>query len=219
MLHHRISRKELVLAQAALLVAIALQLAARNISGDLLPDSHYIIIVIEAALAVLIGLTALVHSDHTKRLHHASAVILLALISFANISALVIVLQALVTGDAAVAGQELLAAAVAIFLTNIIVFGLWYWEVDSPGLTRTKWSKADKDFQFTQQDLKNEFPSWQPEFGDYLFLSITNAVNFAPADTRPLSRKAKLLMAAQALVSVFTLALVVARSVSILGQG
>jgi uncharacterized membrane protein len=94
---------------------------------------------------------------------------------------------------------------------------LWYWEIDSPGLTRTHWSKHNKDFQFTQQDMQTEFPSWQPQFLDYLFLSVSNAVNFAPADTRPLTHQAKMLMSSQSLISVFTLALVVARSVSILG--
>jgi uncharacterized membrane protein len=102
-------------------------------------------------------------------------------------------------------------------MTNIIVFAMWYWEIDSPGLTRTKWSVHDKDFQFTQQNMKKEFPNWQPEFIDYLYLSTTNAINFAPADTKPLTRSAKLLMGSQALISVFTLALVIARSVSILG--
>ena len=112
--------------------------------------------------------------------------------------------------------MQLLSAALAIFVTNIIVYALWYWEIDSPGLTRKRWSKFDKDFQFTQQDLPNEFPDWQPEFLDYLYLAITNAINFAPADTRPITRQAKMLMASQAIVSVFTLALVIARSVSIL---
>jgi uncharacterized membrane protein len=98
------------------------------------------------------------------------------------------------------------------------VFGLWYWEIDSPGLTRKHWSVHDKDFQFIQQDKPREFPGWQPTFADYLYLSLTNAINFAAADTRPLSHSAKLLMGTQALVSVFTLAVVIARSVSILGQ-
>lgn len=98
------------------------------------------------------------------------------------------------------------------------MFALWYWEIDSPGLSGRKWSKHDQDFQFTQQDPGNTFPSWQPTFIDYLYLSLTNAINFAPADARPLTPQAKALMGTQALVSVFTLALVVARSVSILGS-
>jgi len=215
---HRIGRGELLQAQSALLVAIALQIATRQISSDILPGSQYFIIVTEVVLAILIGLTVNISKAHDKGIYHLFSALLLGTISIANISGLVFVLYSLIVEHGLVNGTQLLAAALAIFMTNIIVYALWYWEIDSPGLTRTLWSKYDKDFQFTQQDKPAEFPHWRPEFGDYLFLSITNAVNFAPADTRPLSRQAKLLMASQSLVSVFTLALLIARSVSILGS-
>ena len=143
---------------------------------------------------------------------------LLALISISNISPLMLVLNSLIVGSSHLSGYVLLVSAVAIFLTNIIVFGLWYWEIDSPGLSGSKWSKHDKDFQFTQQDLGSSYTDWQPRFPDYLYLSITNAINFAPSDTRPLTGQAKLLMGTQSLVSVLVLALVIARSVSILGS-
>ena len=217
MLHHRISRTELFQAQLALLAAIGLQLLTRHVGSDLLPGSQYLIILTELILAVLIGVIVNVHHRHIQRIHHAISVVLLALISVANVSGLVYVLNSLITHHGVVNGEKLLASALAIFLTNIIVFSLWYWEIDSPGLTRTHWSKHTKDFQFTQQDLAAEFPDWRPQFGDYLFISVTNAINFAPADARPLTLQAKMLMAAQSLVSVFTLALVIARSVSILG--
>ena len=68
-----------------------------------------------------------------------------------------------------------------------------------------------------QQERRSEFIGWTPQYLDYLYLSVTNAINFASADTKPITRNAKFLMGAQALISVFTLALVVARSVSILG--
>lgn len=217
MLHHRITRKELLLAQIALVVAIGLQIFIRHIGSELLPGSQYLIIITEAVLAVLIGFTVNMHHKRARDLHHAGAIILLGLISAANISGLVFVLHSLIVEQGLISGERLLAAAVAIFITNIIVYALWYWEIDSPGLTRTEWSKYDKDFQFTQNDLSDEFPDWQPQFGDYLYLSITNAVNFAPSDARPLSQQAKFLMASQSIVSVFTLALVIARSVSVLG--
>lgn len=218
MVHHRITRKELLQAQMALLVAIGLQVLTRHIGNELLPGSQYIIILTEGVLAILIGFTVNMHSERARSLHHAIAVMLLGLISVANISGLIFVLQSLIVEQGIINGEKLLATALAIFATNIIVFSLWYWEIDSPGLTRTHWSKYDKDFQFTQQDMKSEFPDWQPQFGDYLFVSVTNATNFAPADARPLTHQAKFLMASQSLVSVFTLALVLARSVSILGS-
>lgn len=208
----------MIQAQLALFVAIALQVAARQIGTDAVPGSHYFIITIELVLAVLIALTVNFRRREGKGPYHVFAVLLLGIISLANASGLIYVLNSLITQHGTVHGESLLASALAIFMTNIIVFSLWYWEIDSPGLTRTRWSRHDKDFQFTQQNLKDEFPDWQPEFLDYLFLSVTNAVNFAPSDAKPLTRQAKMLMALQALVSVFTLALLIARSVSILGS-
>lgn len=215
---HRIKRRELVQVQVALLVAIALQFVALRISNEILPDSQYVIIGIELVLALVLGLTAGLRHSSLRDVHRLFAVVLLALVSLANISALIFVLHSLVVNNVVAGGEELLASAIAIFITNVIVYALWYWEIDSPGLTGRRWSLHDKDFQFTQQDMPQEFPDWEPEFADYMYLAITNAINFAPADAKPLSQQAKMLMASQALVSVFTIALVLARSVSILGS-
>lgn len=214
---HRITRTELVQAQLALVVAILLQFFTHHIGSELLPGSQYLIIFTEIVLAVLIGITVNIHRAHQTGIHHVLVVMLLGLISIANISGLIYVCNSLIVKHSVLSGEALLAAAIAIFITNIIVFALWYWEIDSPGLSRTRWSKHEKDFQFTQQDLASEFPDWQPQFVDYLFISVNNATNFAPADTMPLTHQAKILMASQSLVSIFTLALVIARSVSILG--
>ena len=215
----KISRPELMQVQLALLLAIGLQIVTRSIGNELLPGSQFVIIFIELGLALLIGLTVNRHRERTLGVHHVIAILLLGLLSVINVSGLIYVLNSLIINHAALNGEQLLASAIAIFATNIIVFALWYWEIDSPGLTGTHWSRHDKDFQFSQQDvdLVNSFRNWRPQFGDYLYLSITNAVNFAPADVRPLTLQAKALMAVQSLISVFTLALVIARSVSILG--
>lgn len=213
----QITKKELIHAQLALVTAIILQVIVLWVTNSLSLGPQYLLIATELGMAVLLLSSLNVHNPSSKNLQKMTAGSLLGFISFANIGTLLFVLYALIIDHAVVSGAELLASAIAIFLTNIIVYALWYWEIDSPGLTSKRWSKHDKDFQFTQQDMKDEFPRWRPEFIDYLYLSITNAVNFAPADTKPLTRAAKLLMASQALVSVFTIALVIARSVSILG--
>lgn len=213
-----IANKERWHAQLALLVAISLQVAVWKINGDLLFGPQLLIIATEIALAIVIGLGS--NFDNMRKIgfHHSFATALLALLSLANIASLGFVLHALIVTHVALSGNELLVSAIAIFMTNIIVYALWYWEIDSPGLSGHRWSKQDKDFQFTQQDLKSVYPTWRAEFFDYLYLSVTNAINFAPADTRPITHTAKLLMGSQALVSSFTLALVIARSVSILGS-
>lgn len=216
---HPITSRELWTAEAALTVAILLQVAVWMINSELTYGPHNVIVITEIVLAVIIGLTANQRHLRAKALYRTFSAVLLGLISLANIASLFLVSRLLIFSDSvqSLSGRELLVAALAIFLTNIIVFALWYWEIDSPGLTGRKWSKHDKDFQFTQQDLTNDFRDWQPGFIDYLYLSITNAINFAPADVRPLTHQAKALMGIQALVSVFTLALVLARSIGILG--
>jgi uncharacterized membrane protein len=217
-MQYRIARREIIHAQVALFVAIGLQVLVWRISQELAFGPQYLIVLTEVILAALIGFTVNMHAARRMGLHHVMAVVLLGLISAANVTSLILVLHSLIIGHLLVSGPELLSSAIAIFVTNIIVFALWYWEIDSPGLSRTRWSKSDKDFQFTQQDMHAEFPKWQPEFLDYVYVSLTNAINFAPSDTRPLTRVAKSLMGAQAMVSVFTLALVIARAVSILGS-
>ncbi|MGH7193955.1 MAG: hypothetical protein ACREJM_10540, partial [Candidatus Saccharimonadales bacterium] len=150
MIHHRIGRSELIQAQTALLLAIALQVVTRKIGSDILPGSQYFIIVTELVLAVLIGLTVNIRHERGRDLYHLFAVLLLGIISVTNASGLIYVLHSLITQHGTVNGTRLLASAIAIFLTNIIVFGLWYWEMDSPGLTRTHWSRYKRDFQFVQ---------------------------------------------------------------------
>jgi uncharacterized membrane protein len=214
---YKITKFELLLAQIALLLAILLQVIVWKVNHGSLQGPQLPIVITELVLAAIIGLSINTKTIRDRGIHHNAVVILLGLISAANISSLIIVLHSLIIGSAQLNGLELLASALAIFVTNIIIFALWYWEIDSPGLTQKRWSKHDKDFQFIQQDMKQEFADWKPQFPDYLYLSVTNAINFAPADARPLTHQAKFMMGLQALVSVFTLALVIARSVSILG--
>jgi len=214
---HPIERKDLWFAQVALFVAILLQVAAWAINPELTYGPHNLIVGTELALAVILGLT--VGRKHVRRgsLFRGLSFFLLGLISFANIVSFVLVARLLIVETSVLSGKELLVAALAIFLTNIIIFALWYWEIDSPGLTGSRWSRHDKDFQFTQQDIGKDFEDWQPGFIDYLYLSVTNGINFAPADARPITSQAKILMGIQALISAFTVALILARSISILG--
>lgn len=214
---HPITKSELWLAQAVLFVAILLQISVHSISRDLALGSNYLIIATEVALAILLAFTSTKRHQKRRAIHKNASILLLGLISLANISSFFLVGRSLILGISDITGFELLLSAIAIFLTNIIVFALWYWEIDSPGLTGRKWSKHDRDFQFTQQDAQADFPDWQPRFADYLYLSSSNAINFAASDTRPLTASAKGLMGLQAMISAFTLALVVARSVNILG--
>lgn len=218
MKRHPITTRELWIAQVALFVAILLQISVGVIGPGLSFDPHSVIIVVEIALAIIIGIGARRRHLGKAILHGPLTFLLLAILSMANVVSFVLVATSLIGSALSFSGPEVLTSALAIFLTNIIVFAFWYWEIDSPGLSGHRWSKHDMDFQFTQQEAASLFHGWRPGFVDYLYLSVTNAINFAPADARPLTHKAKALMAIQAMLSVFTLALVLARSVSILGQ-
>lgn len=211
-----LSRSELIQAQLALFVAIALQVVVWLVNHGVFSDFQYVVIVTELALALLLWLTASIKAPRGRTVQHWAATILVGLMTLANFASLAVVIYALIQGQIA-SGTVLLGSAIAIFITNIIVFALWYWEIDSPGLTNHRWTKSDKDFQFTQQNMPDEFPDWKPKFADYLFISVINSLNGATTSAHPLTGHAKLLMAAQAIISILTLALVVARSVGILG--
>jgi uncharacterized membrane protein len=120
------------------------------------------------------------------------------------------------------AGQLLITGAV-IWLTNVFVFGLWYWEFDRGGPVARALNIGNRypDFQFPQMVSPAEVvpPDWEPAYLDYLYLAFTNASAFSPTDVMPMSRWAKVAMTVQALISIVTVALVVARAVNILPTG
>ena len=145
------------------------------------------------------------------------AITMIAITSVANAGSLLILVRYLLRGGKA-DGHELLFAAINLFLTNVIVFSLWYWEVDAGGPVRRHLEGMDKpDFLFPQYDVKSVAPpGWKPTFIDYLYVSLTNATAFSPTDTLPLTHTAKFLMGFQSLISLLTLVLVAARAVNIL---
>ena len=143
---------------------------------------------------------------------------LAALLSLANTWSAARLVIGLVQGTEGGTAGPLLVTGGAIWLTNIIIFGLWYWEFDRGGpVARANATRVYPDFQFVQMASPQLAPpDWEPTFGDYLYLSFTNAAAFSPTDVMPLSRWAKMGMTAQATISIVTVALVVARAVNIL---
>nr|BBH92292.1 hypothetical protein KTA_04910 [Thermogemmatispora argillosa] len=110
----------------------------------------------------------------------------------------------------------LLRAAALLWVSNILVFALWYWEVDGGGpVGRHRRGHRAVDFLFPQQAGGNS-GGWVPHFLDYLFLAFTTATAFSPTDTMPLTRRAKTLMMLEALLSLLVLAILAARAINIL---
>jgi uncharacterized membrane protein len=116
------------------------------------------------------------------------------------------------------AGQLALHAMV-VWLTNLIVFGLLFWELDGGGpLRRVTEKRVAPDFQFPQdQNPVLAGPSWHPRLLDYLYVSLTNSLAVSPTDAMPLSRRAKSLMGLESLISYVVVVLFIARAVNILG--
>lgn len=122
-----------------------------------------------------------------------------------------------VDGVALTANRLLVAGALVLF-TNVITFGLLYWQLDLGGPAgRVVDPMPYPDFQFPQTATPGLGPpNWRPRFVDYLYLAYTNIVAFSPTDTMPLTGRAKGLMTLQSLVSVAVLVVVLARVINIL---
>ena len=157
----------------------------------------------------------------------AAAITLVAIVNFFNVASVILLVYDLVSsGHHSINGVQLLIAGSQIWLTNVIVFSLWFWELDGDGPTpRAKAACArdfrNADFLFPQMNANPEHvtwtpPDWKPQFLDYFYLAFTNATAFSPTDVMPLSRMAKMLMLIQASISLVTIALILARSVNII---
>jgi len=114
--------------------------------------------------------------------------------------------------------STLLVDGFVIFATNILIFALWYWYIDSAN-TRFLDTAIDRrwDFLFPQrQAIYPGYENWQPRFWDYVFLAYTTSVAFSPTDTAPLSRAAKLLMVTQSIIALIAITAVVGTAINIL---
>lgn len=214
-LHHLAKTEPYWHVQLAVLAAIVLQL---GLSNKLTVGPKYVIAGFEVLLVV--ALAIVVGRGHKVILHvrRVMAITLIALISAANIASLILVINALF-GTKQISGRELIVSGLAIYLTNIIIFGLWYWELDSGGSQGQSVGTIPVDFLFPQMTVNEGVylvNNWNPTFADYLYVSITNASAFSPTDTMPLTHRAKALMGLQSTVSLITIALVAARAVNIL---
>jgi uncharacterized membrane protein len=171
------------------------------------------------ALALLVPLTVTTPHRHVNEsgTRRRISIAVTALVSLMNAAALAFLVRYLLTASH-VDGRDLLLAGFEVWWTNVIVFALWYWELDGGGPpARLREPDGDRDFAFVQMtDKEVSRPGWRPRFSDYFYVSFTNSSAFSPTDTLPLSRTAKELMLVQSSLSLVTLLLVAARAVNIL---
>ncbi|HUY65064.1 MAG TPA: DUF1345 domain-containing protein [Acidimicrobiales bacterium] len=188
-----------------------------NLIADLGP--RWLVPALEAALggALLVAKPRRL-SKESARLRTA-AVVLIATVNLANVVTLVALVHALLgAGHNVSSGRALVYASMPVWLTNVLVFALWYWELDrgGPG-ARLQSVRRQPDFLFPQMSNPGVVPgAWSPTFIDYLYVSFTNATAFSPTDTMPLTPWAKVLMMVQSFASLLIVALVISRAVNIL---
>ncbi|HEX3899253.1 MAG TPA: hypothetical protein VHW74_08775 [Mycobacteriales bacterium] len=202
----------------AVLAAIALQL--------LLPRSvtviheRWLLPSLQGALLV-----ALIANNPWRITRESSAIrvlglLLLGAIAFNDLVGIARMVDLLLSDHPSVnlTGRNLIRVAVVIWLTNVIVFALAYFELDQGGPYKRLHGEGRADFQFPQQtdDLREKWADWRPTFLDYLYLSFTNSTAFSPTDTMPLSSWAKMLMLVQSGSALVTIGIVAARAVNIL---
>jgi uncharacterized membrane protein len=200
--------------QATVLGAIGLQLL---LPERLTAGPTWLVPALEAALFLGLFMATPRELEGEHRRRRAMALALTAFVSAANIFSLGALTHFLLHHHVP-EGRPLITAGVLIWLTNFLIFALWYWELDrgGPGKRAAGHDEAP-DFLFPQMtDDRIEPLEWRPKFIDYLYVSLTNAAAFSPTDTMPLTPMAKSIMGIQSLVSLVTIGLIVSRAVNIL---
>ena len=196
------------------LVAIGLQVA---LPDRMAPSERYLLPVLETALLVVLVIANPFRMNRESAALRAGGLTLTALVGVSNGWSAVLLVKDLVQGRP-ITPVELLTTGAAIWLTNVLVFALTYWELDRGGpAARAAGVRDYPDFMFAQmQSPELADPEWEPTVVDYLYLAFTNSTAFSPTDVLPLSRWAKLIMMVQSSVALVVVLLVVARAVNVL---
>lgn len=199
--------------QLILLVLVAFQLV---LPDSLIPWPRFLVPAIEILLVAALYFVTPKTATFSSKLRRLVVMALIIIVAIVNIGTLQILVQALVT-EHHITPQSLLLSALSVYATTSIIFSLLYWEMDGGGPGSRRGIDLEKsDFLFPQQNLQKTEPRWHPTFIDYLYVSITNMAAFSPTDTMPLSRRAKILMAIQAMVSLGVVILVAGRAINTL---
>jgi hypothetical protein len=199
----------------AVVAASALQMA---LPGWLSLGPHWLLPALELGLLCALVVSSPGRLERRSAALRAAGLALAGLLSLANATSAALLVNELAHGARAESAAALLLAGGSIWAANVLIFALWYWELDRGGpADRCHAVRMYPDFLFPQMLQPDLAPAdWKPSFTDYLYLSFANAISFAASDVTPLTRWAKMMMMLQSAVSVAAIALVVARAVSIL---
>jgi hypothetical protein len=216
------------------LVAIAVAVAVYALLPSTLTFLPRVLLPVVCLLLVMpLGLIDTSRETRWDRTARLLAIALLLVLALLNTVSLVLLVRQLIHAGAD-EGPSLLLGALQVWLVNIIVFGLAFWEMDRGGpvhrsRTKEREDLRPADFRFPQDENddtvaevaagSSKTSDWRPSLLDYLYVACTNATAYSPTDTMPLTPRAKVLMAVQSLESVVLSVLVIARGVSLLSGG
>jgi hypothetical protein len=193
----------LLAATGALLVGVLYL----RLPGDIVFGPHWLLLAVEAALVTPPIILRLANRHLPHSVSRIFSYVLLAVLTLALASSVALLVRDLTL----IKPYDILTSGVLLWVSNVLVFASWYWEVDGDGpLIRHRNAHQAADFQFPQQQGGNR-TGWRAGFVDYLFLAFCSATALSPADTMPLTHRAKLLMMVEALLSMLVLLLIVAR--------
>lgn len=205
--------EEVVVPSVAALIAILLTgLLYLVLPPNVIIGPNWLLLVVEGVFVVplFIDLLTAWELSHTAR--RILVLVPLGISTLALVAGVALFILTLPTDTHA---TNLLRSAALLWSFNILVFALWYWELDGGGPWKRHLSGHHAaDFLFPQQA---DGKSWAPQFLDYLFVAFTGATALSPADTYPLTRLAKALMMIEAVLSLTVVGILIARAVNILG--
>jgi hypothetical protein len=202
------------------IVAVALLLAALPERVRLFPAWAPSLVAL-AALAPMAGVGLSRASTRWLRIERRVTLVYVLLVGAGTVATLAYLVVAMVRGGSGIHGLQLLTSSIAVWVMNVLMFSLLYWQVDRGG-PGPRWSgaTAQTHWLFPQDGLPADQrpPGWRPVFADYLFLGFSTATAFSPTDTLPLTPRAKMMMMVQSTISLVTIVLVGARAINILGS-
>lgn len=184
-----------------------------SLPESLLTGPRWVLPVLIAVLTIPAMVT------HRKKLHHLNAIlgfIISSVLTLSLVASLWLLVRALPAHKET--PLAMLVSAASLWITNILVFALWYWRLDAGGPHHREKKKTHVEgaFLFPQMTIGDDKGRWSPNFVDYLFLAFNTSTAFSPTDAPVMYRWAKILMMLQSLISLMIIVLLAARAVNIL---
>ena len=197
-----------------LLVALLAALPSRYVVTP-----HWFLYTCGTAFLLVLIAAAILKTPAAYRFQRVCIIGLVTLVALIQVFLLTRLLQDTIVHNRDIGAIALLATAIAIWVTNVMMFTFLYWEVDRGGPEgRASGFSGRADITFPRGDPSDNFPAdWQPGFIDYLMFAYNTSTAFSPTDALPLTARMKLLMLAQSAISLVTILIVASRAINLLG--